>query len=89
VAESGSLTVTRPARVVGAKEEFGVVTTKREDLSEAKTVNSGSPEGEVGVAGAQTTPGIYSGYDRQWYVISGAQRGARVSPLETLNSWSV
>ena len=65
MAESGSLTVTRPARVVGAKEEFGVVTTKREDLSEARAVHGGSAEGEVGVAGTETTPGIYSGYGRQ------------------------
>ena len=68
VTEPDSLTVTRPARAVGAKEEFGVA-TRREDLSEARAVNGGCPEGEVGVAGAQTIPGIYSGYDRQRYVI--------------------
>ena len=65
----GSLTVTRPTTVLGATDEFGVVATRREDLSEARTVNSGSAEGGVGVAGTQTTPGIYSGYGRQRYVI--------------------
>ena len=65
----GSLTVTRPTRVVGAGEEYGVGATGREDLSEARAVNSGSAEGEIGVAGIQTTPGIYSGHGRQRYVI--------------------
>jgi len=69
VAESGSLAVTRLAIVVGAREKFGVVATRREDLSEARAVNGGCLEGEVGVAGTQTTPGNNSGYYRQRYVI--------------------
>jgi len=34
----GSLTVTRPTRVEGARQEFGVVATGREDLPEARAV---------------------------------------------------
>ena len=65
----GSLTVTRPTRVEGARQKCGVVATGREDLPEARAVHRGSAEGEVIVAGTQTTPGIYSGHGRQRYVI--------------------
>ena len=39
-----------------------------EDLSEARAVNRGYPEREVGAAGIQIAPGNYSGYERQRYV---------------------
>ena len=53
----------------GAREEIGAVATRREDLPEERAVHGGSAEGEVGVAGTQTTPGICSGHGRQRYVI--------------------
>ena len=65
VTRPGSLTVTRPTRVEGARQKFGVVATGRQDLPEARAVHRGSAEGEVVVASIQTTPGIYSGHGRQ------------------------
>ena len=38
---------------------------------------------------AQVAPGESSDIERRWSVITGAQRGARVLPLGTLNSWLV
>ena len=40
--EQGSLTVMIPARIVGAKEEFGVVATRGEDLREITVAMTGS-----------------------------------------------